>query len=669
MKNAVKKLLSFLLAIATEAITIAAGTYLLPQDSPAALVASLVCVILMVILFIVNFTSFRHGNRQITSEEFLKQRETVFQASDQARLDPSILLHRMERTLWGVRIYYFLLILLAVSMIFFRSAIHDVDRNTFSHLFAAYILWGLYQMLFQTEKSELPEYPLSRDAYPELYKMVDEARDIAKVKLPIRMFLGGENVSVAVINKEIIILLGAQEASLLTRSELKQVLLHELAHVVNQDSLRLARYQKVIQRWDAKSFDLLTWYGTMLMIIPTNKLQEQCALYLIASSSTHEQDADALVKKLGDPQQLVNALGKIAMLDFFRSETCRELDFDYLNREGPSEHYNEYFLSLFYARLAVMETRWRQTLAVQLPARIDSHPIFRQRMENMNITSYVVTNQEADGAYLEDVERMCDWDDRLSFDYATSHWEEAQAEHKKRLTQIEKYRSAETPFESFSNEELYDMAGAFVGLEDETAIVILDHILSQEPKNTYALSMKGTILLRMENEEGAELLFRAAEESVNFIDEYLEPVGDYALKTGNQPLLERYREAILQLTTQNMDRNNALYDNNKQEQMVYSDLDSTVFNAVLSHIKSSDQGTLSEVMTAKKVVGQDYVYMYFLVFKDGISTEVKDEVYYSIFRYLDMSDEHFYLEVTDPKLKTYKQLKQWLPDCSIYLNT
>lgn len=210
------------------------------------------------------------------------------------------------------------------------------------------------------------------------------------------------------------------------------------------------------------------------------------------------------------------------------------------------------------------------------------------------------------------------------------------------------------------------MAMAYAEVDHESALTILNHILTKEPNNSYALSLKGGILLTNDDDTGAEYLFKAAENSVNYIESYMEAIGDYALKTGNQELLERFREASLNLTTKNMDWNNTMYGKNQSEQLLPSDLSPDLFETVRSYIIDAGKEHLAEVLTAKKVVGDDHVFMYYLIFKDNTSPETMDQIGYDVFRYLDMSDEQFYLEVISAKSKTCKQLKQRVPHCTIY---
>lgn len=418
MKKIFKKIVSCLMALATEMFLVSLGTRLLPQSIAPAAVLFWVLSGLLCALFILNLKAYLRDTKRITSEEYLKQRQTILDASEQAKIDPNVLIHRLEASLWGVRFYYVMILLLTGGIVFFASAF-SLEPMVVINVICSYILWGLFQMLLQAEKVPLPDHPLSPDEYPALYEMVEKVRTISGIKMPVRLFLGGNNASVAIVGNEVIILLAAQEASILTRDEMTQVLLHELAHVVNQDSLRLAKYQRVLQRWDITNFDYITWPGTLMMTIPTALLQKHCALYLIATSSRQEQAADQLAMKSGDPQHLVNALAKINMLEFFREEPCRELGFDYYERESPAPHFNELVLKEFHKRLSEREETWRGYLQRQLPAQIDSHPIFRHRMESLNISSYSVHTVETAAAYLDDIRRMREKDDQLAFDYWT----------------------------------------------------------------------------------------------------------------------------------------------------------------------------------------------------------------------------------------------------------
>ncbi len=659
-----KKILAVLLAVLTTTAAAVLGVLAFPEKGLFSTIAGCLCLLVLVIIFIINDRHFRKGNQLPTGQEFMNYHNQVTEANEQAQSNPALLLHRMEKSLWITRCYCLLIILLAASLPFFFG----LSAMTLFSLLGGYILCAIYSMLLQPQTPELPNFPISKDEYPELNRLAQEVCQLAGVTMPIGLYFGDESIGVSQIGNTIAIFLSPVLTNLLTRDEMKQVLLHEMGHIVNKDAQLSQRYQTITTRWNANSFGLITWFGTMLMTIPTERLQNQCALYALTTSRQCEAAADALVKERGDEQHLANALAKVSMLEFFFSEPCRELGFDQYQGEEPRRHLCGDQICLFYRQLGLNEPRWRDFLSHQLPAKIDTHPTFRQRLEHLGVTTYDVSAREPDGPYAQDLSRMREADDQATFQHLSAQWPQLHEEYNQRKELMDRFAATADPYTSFNAQELYDIANAYVTLDDDIALSILNHMLEQEPTNAYALSMKGAILLNHDDKSGVELLFQAADNS-NFTDDAMEIIADYALKTGNQPLLDRYRDVVLQLSTHNLDLNHILFNTDTPEYLMPSDLDQDAFDAVLQHILTAGQSVLQEVLTVKKEIQGEHAYMYFLVFSPGTPQNVQEQVRVDIFRYLDMANEQFYLEVTDPKKKSYKRVTQAVKDCCIYRST
>lgn len=659
-----KKILAVLLAILTSTAAAVLGVLVFPEKGAFSTVAGCLCLLALVFFFLVNNRHFKKGNQLPTSQEFMDYHNQVTTANEQAQYTPEILLHRMEKSLWLTRCYCLLIIFLAAGLPFFFG----LDAMTLFSLLGVYILCAIYSMLLQPQVPELPNFPISKEEYPELNQLAQEVGQLAGVNMPIRLYFGDESIGVSQIGNIIVIYLSPVLTNLLTRDEMKQVLLHEMGHIVNKDAQLSQRYQTITTRWNANSFGLVTWFGTMLMTIPTEHLQEQCALYALTTSRQREASADALVKELGNTQHLANALAKVSMLDFFQSEPCRELGYGQYAVEEPSRHLCDDQISLFYRQLEINEARWRGFLSCQLPARIDTHPTFRQRLEHLGVASYDVRTMEPDGPYAQDLTRIRTFDNQMTFQHLSPQWPRLHEEYNQRKELMDKFAAASDPYSSFNQQELYDIASAYATVNDEIALSILSYMLELEPTNAYALSMKGALLLNHDDENGIEFLFKASDNS-NFTDESMEIIAEYALKTGNQPLLDRYRDAVLQLSTHNLDLNHMLFNTENPKSLMSSDLEQNTFDAVLQHILASGQSVLQEVLTVKKEVHGEHAYMYFLVFCPDTPQDIQDQVREDIFRYLDMANEQFYLEITDPKQKSYKRITQAVKNCSIYRNT
>lgn len=413
-----KRILAAILAIFTTAAAAVLGTFAFPEGGLLPTLLGFLSLLVLICFFLVNYRHFQKGLQLPTSQEFMDYHDQLTEANEQAQHNPELLLQRMEHSLWIARGYCVLMVLLSASLPFFFG----LSAMALFNLLGFYILWAIYSMLLQPQTPELPNYPIPAEEYPELNQLAREVGDLAGVSLPIRLYFGDENIGVTQIGNIIAVFLSPFLTNLLTREEMKQVLLHEMGHIVNKDAQLSQRYQTITARWSTQTFGLVTWFGTMLMTIPTEQLQTQCALYAITTSRKQEEAADNLVKERGQSQQLANALAKVSMLDFFQSEPCRELGFDQYDSPEPSRHLCDDQLTLYYRQLEQNEDRWRGFLSRQLPAKIDTHPIFRQRLEHLGVETYDVWTREPDGPYSQDLARIREADNQTAFQHLSQQF-------------------------------------------------------------------------------------------------------------------------------------------------------------------------------------------------------------------------------------------------------
>ena len=100
-------------------------------------------------------------------------------------------------------------------------------------LLSSFALWGLVSLFVFKNKQELPKYELSPKEYPILFQIAKEAAQLAGAGGNIRIFAGEHNICVFRHGRYDCIQIGEIIGNLLTKEEMKQVLVHEFAHVYN----------------------------------------------------------------------------------------------------------------------------------------------------------------------------------------------------------------------------------------------------------------------------------------------------------------------------------------------------------------------------------------------------------------------------------------------------
>lgn len=659
MKKYIRGISAFVIAEVLACVAIGFGRKLrgqLPWAGPAAVVLGLILAAVM----ICNILAAIRLHGRIRTKDVKWFQEWTERLKEKAAADPKRFVSSMNRAAmlaWG---YYFLLVGVVLGLNFCISAASGGDGTITGGVLLVFILFGLVSVLLPGQKAPEPEFLLSREEYPALYAVAEEAAKLVGMDRSLRLCMGGDT-GVGMINKQVTVFVSTEDADLLTRHEMLQVMIHEMAHVKNEDTTRTSRAARAAERW-GQAEGILAFWGKMLLQIPEAALQIWFQVHRLLSGKYSEEQADQAVKELGDPQAFVDALAKSAMYQLFADENNPEV---HAMRAGEEQMVGENRMihDRFRRLLPEEEGYWRHLLEVELPKRVDTHPIFRFRAQAMGAESYRVDRVETDESWRRDADRLLEYEDRLMREQGKERYAQLHQGYLEREKVMREFREAEAPLEHYNDQKLYEAAQAFYVLDNDTALQILDELLRRNGSNAYAQYLKGQLLLDRDDDEGAEYLFRAAENQ-NFVDQAMELVAVYALRHGKQELLDRYRDAGVRMSMEAIDYRNEVGGMGRGEKAVENDLPPEKAKEVLDYMVSRGEGKIAEILTVKKLFGREHSYQYYVRFKKDTDEDAMEKIMDEIFLFLDMEEESFALDIPDGKLE--KRLKKKVPGCSVY---
>lgn len=432
-------------------------------------------------------------------------------------------------------------IVMCFLAVLFYGGMHR-DTLVFPAIIALLVLCSLYgrAMVFfgAPEKKSL----LSEREYPLVYAEVRRAAAAVGYAGKIGVELGSEGIGVRETSRGVVISINAVEVSLLTREELYTVMLHEFAHVVNVDTARGRAFALASGRYAGDEGVIFPWISEWLLRYCIVRVAMHVTLYRAFASRYHEALADRKVKETGNAQTYINATAKTAMYALYELRPFRALRYDcYAGEEAP---HNLITLDLetFRAAKEKYGDRWKKTLAVELPARVASHPTLRQRMQAMNADEYDDETVEADEAYLAEQKSLLAFADRRNFEAILPLYKELRQDaYLSRKEQMEKYEKSIEEGEELPLDELVCSMQAYYVIDNEKALAVADRLLELDPDSAYAHFYRGRIFFdELDGRCVAE--FRAAmRANPSMCDSCLERIGMFALLSGDEKLLEEYR--------------------------------------------------------------------------------------------------------------------------------
>ncbi len=483
---------------------------------------------------------------------------------------------------------------------------------TFS-IIAVFVLEGYVSALLKNpdEKPEgLPS--LTREEFPLAYALVQKAAEAAGIRKKLRIYLVPDGFAVSEQRGCVNVFFNGQIFSILTDEEAYAVLLHEFAHVRNEDTLKSAKRAGLGNRLRlspeepiAAAWLLFGWFSERAAFEA-----ERGALY---DNRRREILADAFVRESGLAQAYVNATAKATLYALYSEETTPE----YYEAIFAGEKYPDDIcglrLSVFEQYLEKRGERWDFILRHELTKRVDSHPTFRMRMEHMGKDDYDVSARETDPEsrkerdkmrrLLSDLTRAFD---ELRFDEMRKDWNES-------LENRRKFEEAERTGADVTTEELIRWADSLQGIYDDCVFRMAERLEKKNPGSALAAYYKGWILAGRGDEACLPLLYHAAEEA-DFADAAMERAGMFCVRSGNQALLDDYRARTvptLQKVMDDAERNKI----SPFEKFEPCDIPEELFRPFLERLVSAGNGVVRKIWVGvRRKEGKNTLYAYLVRF-------------------------------------------------------
>lgn len=399
-------------------------------------------------------------------------------------------------------------------------------------------------------KLESPnEVTINREEYPQLFKVIDSAIEMTKApKLDEICILDDENIGVACIlngfgtNGKNVLRIGIQVLKVLNEEELKSVIIHELAHIYNEDtkisseiSRRLIRWNEIVYRVDEGDNII-----KMILLLPFAKFYiEKLERYLDAMSQTEELLADKEVAKYMSVEIYAKATMKLEIMEKFLENPYSKLEIR-SNDEAPKNYFSILFEE-FESEVDKRKEQWINQIRKRISYIYDTHPSFKERMEALGIEdfNYDINFNDQSYDYKKEIDSLIEIKNKQWYEYWSSQWEEVTKEYKQQLEIIKNYEDTD------DIEKIMEYGEALEGLgEYEKALDFYKDVASKDKECAIFMYKVGQIMLMNNDEEGIEFLEKAVELDGNFFISAMGIVTEYFLDNGMKDKIdEMYEEA------------------------------------------------------------------------------------------------------------------------------
>lgn len=584
-----------------------------------------VAAFLLIAMMAANFTLTLRFNKKLGDMTVQQQHDFAFSKKSEIENDSTRVRAKIKKYSDIAYAYYYIVMALLLFFSFCLGKLTPffmVDSGeavvlALLLMLTALFVFGLLSTLiaFGTGLNLNKKVILSKGDFPAIFECVKKAADKLGCGKEFVLFIG-ETTSITEYGSKIYITISPMEMYSLTKNEFYSIMLHEFAHFYNSDTQLSWAYTKINNRLGADGNTPVTSIASVMFLSFLNHLISlNYEILLLFISRQFENRADNAVKKEGMERDFINATAKLSLYHLFDGTNTPELNYYIYESETPRKDYVEYYYSVYEKYLEKCGERWNFIIKNRLPARIDTHPTFKQRMENMDFYDYDYTTKETDAAFIAERAKLTDrFNELIGENIEKTYKNQREYLYVSRKETLDNYNGAATSGQEISVTDKLNYADALMGIDYDAAERLLKEVLEKTPDNAQANYFMAVIKRDAFDESCVEYAYKAIESNIRYTDQALPLIGTYALDAGRQDLLDEYRNRAVELGQSERDdaKNSELTPKDK---LVTSTLGKEFFDEFVKFLNEKTGDSLTELRCAKK---KDYdVHIFGFAFKQA----------------------------------------------------
>lgn len=385
-------------------------------------------------------------------------------------------------------------------------------------------------------------YPMDEQNFPKHHQILRQAKTMLGINSTVKLYgVANNNATIDYSNRKHHITLGLHLIQALNEQELLTIFLHELAHLIHEDSLSTKRWYRSIEWLDklsqSGSVNIITQFLFQAMAIYSRFQFELCKQL---SSKFIEIRADETVFNQGMNQTYISAGLKIQYYETFLLQPF--ILPNLALTETPSETHFEDIHQAFLDYLKSNKTIVDALIPKELDRKRQTHPTLHQRMLRFDVTSFDI---EPMGPYdLAELQKLLKVlnpltpNGKADYDYAYQYI------YKPALEVVENF--VQNPSDEQMTLYRYILSLYDTG-QAEAYMKTTDVYIQLYGGTGYIHYVRGTILLNHYHDpKGIDEIYRAIELSPKFMEE-LDVIGYASIRLGLQDRLDEFKSKLIEM--------------------------------------------------------------------------------------------------------------------------
>ncbi len=627
-----------------------------------------VLVVLSVVpllLLVFNIFSAKRFVNKINRSKVADMNAFLVSHRDDAERTASLKLRELQRIRHFTTVYTLFVAVLATAIAVLGGILLAFETSLYM-LFLIYsglVFFSVYARIRKKRQLVLNEntVSISPNDYPLIYSLARKAADCVGSTDEIVILLTWNcSASIMKDQKRSLLQIGVILLHILSEEELYNILLHEFAHVSddNRKSFREAQYYAWICE-ESGGRNMLSAVLSNLYLKLSVKYTFHHMIYEYASSVVNELNADKAMAKHGDSSIAVSALLKAHYHTMYFWESCVKNEDSIYESEELKADYLINQISSFKKAIAERNEYWSELAAKEIIANNSTHPTLKMRMDALGIQELRLAKTKSSEEYLAELEKILAFSEKIIYeDRLKSYRKDRAKQFLEPLARIEAWHQSGNPI---SAEAYADIVSDLKTLgRHEEAEALCDKVIETLPilSSAHAAFMKGSAMLYRYDERGMDLIYRAMEQNGNYIEEGLNILGTFCCLTGRGEALLEYRKKAAELAQKHKDNDVQISFLSKNDNLTKETLPDGMLEEILAYIKSIDQDIIQNIYLVRKTVSETFFASVFIIHFYGGTDAQRNEIMHKIFRFLDSHPTEWQFSLFDyfeyPEIKVEK---------------
>lgn len=544
-------------------------------------------------------------------------------------------------------LYAVLICILAFLIAFCSGVLFETDWSVPLCFYSAFLFLSSFSRIrFSPSKDIFEEdksYVNEKD-YPEIYKTIEKAKTALNCKGEVKFAITPDcNAGIAKIGNIYSVQLGAVLLNTLSQEEIYNILLHEFAHIKNNNAFTTKSGAYYIWLDNGKTPHYLSFLTELLFCCFEYVFSFQFNLYLYASSIINETNADKAMAVYGNANHSASALVKIKYFELFGWENVNSDEKCYFEQETPDVSFISDTITTFKEAVPIRANDWNRLIESEILSRSATHPTLKMRLENLGVSTPEVLNLPDSDKYTEECKKTLNHIEKLIYDDRVKNYEEyKKLYYTEPKALIDAWENAGKPVIAEEYADIHNALHTLGRVTDaynlcEKAISVLSPTAA-----CYAYYANGSYLLHNYDDKGIDYIYKAIENNSNYINVGLNIIGEYCCLTGKANQLEAYRKRAIELTQLAKDKYNLVNTLNEKDRLTAENLPQELFDGIMNYILSIDTDRcIDNIYLFRKTITDDFFSSVFVIkFSANTNDVIKNNIMHKLFCYLDTCSEH-----------------------------